>query len=279
LEENDIEEANESNNVHSSSKSFLSQSHHGSRRHLRSLAHNALCIVSEYGRPSIFITLTCNPFWVEIQEQLFEGQTAFDRPDITTRVFKARLTAFLHNLKQGKYFGNMHQVTYLINVIEYQKRGLPHAHIVLQFTNMPSFEDKIALSNWIDINISALLPELNPNSSLTDRTYCEYVTSHMVHKCKRGVCLDDNDICERGYTKNVIQQNTTFSNRGFPVYKRLNEQDLKIVPHNRSVLLDWNGHANVEFAGSTYLVIYLYKYLFKGSSKVHIALYFFQTYY
>ena len=32
-------------------ESFLRQSFHGSRRHLRSLAHNALCIVSEYGKP------------------------------------------------------------------------------------------------------------------------------------------------------------------------------------------------------------------------------------
>jgi len=45
-----------------------------------------------------------------------------------------------------------------------------------------------------------------------------------------------------------------------------------VVPHNRLLLKDWNGHANVEFAGSTYTVIYLYKYLFKGSSKVKLRL-------
>ena len=50
----------------SRTKTFLSQSMHGSRRHLRSLAKNALALVSEYGRPSLFITLTCNPNWPEI---------------------------------------------------------------------------------------------------------------------------------------------------------------------------------------------------------------------
>jgi len=53
---------------------FLSQSFHGSRRHLRRLSANALSIVSEYGRPSIFITLTCNAYWEEITDQLLETQ-------------------------------------------------------------------------------------------------------------------------------------------------------------------------------------------------------------
>ena len=55
-------------------KSFLSQSYHGSRRHLRKLSTNALTIVSEYGRPSLFITLTCNAVWPEIIEMLLTGQ-------------------------------------------------------------------------------------------------------------------------------------------------------------------------------------------------------------
>ena len=41
-----------------------------------------------------------------------------------------------------------------------------------------------------------------------------------------------------------------------------------VVPNNRDLLLDWEGHINVEYAGSTYSVLYLYKYLFKGNKKV-----------
>ena len=84
-------------------KTFLSHSHHGSSRHIKSLAHNVLCIVSEYDRPSVFITVTCNPTWPEIQEMLFSRQTAFDRPNITCKVFKARLSNLLHNIRSGKY--------------------------------------------------------------------------------------------------------------------------------------------------------------------------------
>ena len=59
------------------SESFLSQTFHGSRRHLRSLAINALTIVTELGRPTFFITFTCNVHWPEFDEQLLLGQTPY----------------------------------------------------------------------------------------------------------------------------------------------------------------------------------------------------------
>jgi len=53
-------------------------------------------LVSEFGRPTLFITFTCNPNWPEIKEMLFEGETAYDRADITTKVFHEKLDRFLH---------------------------------------------------------------------------------------------------------------------------------------------------------------------------------------
>ena len=40
------------------------------------------------GKPDVFITFTCNPKWREIQEELFDGQTASDRPDLVSRFFQ-----------------------------------------------------------------------------------------------------------------------------------------------------------------------------------------------
>jgi hypothetical protein len=87
-----------------SNPSFLADSFTGSPRHLKSLALNALRIVEEYDKPTVFITLTVNMNWPEIQEQLLRGQSAFEREDIVCRVFKQRLKAFLFNLRTGKYF-------------------------------------------------------------------------------------------------------------------------------------------------------------------------------
>ena len=78
---------------------------HGSRRHLRKCAVNGLQIVSEYGIPTIFLTVTCNANWPELIAALSPGQTAFDNPAISTLVFKKRLEALLYNIRHGKYFG------------------------------------------------------------------------------------------------------------------------------------------------------------------------------
>jgi hypothetical protein len=97
---------------------FLSESYVGGPRHLKSLAKNALVIVSALGPPSVFITLTCNADNPAIVCRLLPGQTAFDRPDVVVQVFRAQLRAFLHNLRNGKYLGG--RTTYIMHVIEYQ---------------------------------------------------------------------------------------------------------------------------------------------------------------
>ena len=74
------------------------------------------------GIQTLFITMTTNINWPEIQEMLLPGQTAFDRPDVVVRVFHARLEKLLQNLKEGKYFGR-HLVDYILRCIEYQERG------------------------------------------------------------------------------------------------------------------------------------------------------------
>ena len=86
----------------SNKKVFLPSSFHGSPRHRKKLAHNALEVVTRRGAHTLFITGTTNVNWPEIVSQLLPGQTAFDRPDIVTQVFHARVKKLIHNLKHGK---------------------------------------------------------------------------------------------------------------------------------------------------------------------------------
>jgi hypothetical protein len=72
-------------------ESYLPSSVHGSPHHMTTLVRNALILVSEFGCPHVFITLTCNPKWPEICSQLLTGQIAFDHLDVTGAVFKSRL--------------------------------------------------------------------------------------------------------------------------------------------------------------------------------------------
>jgi hypothetical protein len=165
--------------------SFLSSSVTGSPRHLRKLALNALSVVAAKGKPHVFITITCNELWSEIQEALLKGQSAFDRPDVVVKVFKARLAAILFNLKNGKYFGS--KTAYVLQVIEYQHRGLPHAHIIVQLTDGPNHENISECVTWIDQYISATMPIIDENSTDEDRRYYELVNTKMIHSCYNGI--------------------------------------------------------------------------------------------
>ena len=113
-------------------------------------------------------------------------------------------------------------------------------------------------------------PEPNDQSSDEDRRYYNCVLRDMVHVCSNAVngCLDQHGNCKRGYRTRDTMGQTTIDENGYPKYRRPNREDLKVVPHNREVLLDWDGHINVEYAGSSYTVLYLYKYLFKGNKKL-----------
>lgn len=100
----------------------------GSRAWISENVANALAICRDLGKPSLFVTMTTNPKWPEIVQQLLPGQTAADRPTIVCRAFKARLDKLLQFFKSS-YFGG---VVYIISVIEFQKRGLPHAHLLIK---------------------------------------------------------------------------------------------------------------------------------------------------
>ena len=99
-----------------------------------------LVLVSEFGCPHVFLTLTCNPKWPEIVSQLLDGQTAFDHPDVTAAVFKSILDQMKMNIWNGKYFDG-HEPTYLFHVIEYQYCSLPHAHLVARLDDANDIDD------------------------------------------------------------------------------------------------------------------------------------------
>ena len=49
---------------------ILPSSFHGSPRNMQQEYQDAMAIVSAMGKPDLFLTMTCNPKWREIQENL-----------------------------------------------------------------------------------------------------------------------------------------------------------------------------------------------------------------
>src|SRR5260370_38991072 len=95
---------------------------------MRQLYQDSMAIAREYGPATYFITVTADPQWLEIQSALLLGQAANDCPDLVVHVLHEKLSLVLKHLKSESVFG--HQVA-CVHAIEYQKHGLPHAHILL----------------------------------------------------------------------------------------------------------------------------------------------------
>ncbi|UYV71710.1 hypothetical protein LAZ67_9000098 [Cordylochernes scorpioides] len=192
---------------------ILPSSFQGSPRNMAQNYQDAMAIVRKHGKPDFFVTMTCNPKWLEIVENLEEGQSVENRPDLVVRVFKMKLDVLLEQIKRKDFFG---KAIASIHVIEFQKRGLPHAHILIILTP----EDKPNTVERIDQFISAEIPD----QETRPRLY-EIVTRHMVHgPCGEhnlnSPCMVDGH-CSKEFPKQ-FQEETLVNVSGYPRYKRRN---------------------------------------------------------
>ena len=131
---------------------------------MNQLFQDAMSVVCAHGKPDLFITFTCNPHWPEIKEELGKHQTPNDRPDLISMVFNIKLKALLKDLLKNNILGKTIAHIY---VIEFQKRGLPHAHILIILAP----EDKIKSIEEVDAIVCAEIPELHPKAYETVQNY------------------------------------------------------------------------------------------------------------
>ena len=89
---------------------------------------DSIALYQRFGHPHLFITMTCNPNWPEIQSNLKPGETALDRTEMVSRVFKQKKQQLIRDLGSEMIFGKLLARTHSI---EFQKRGFPHAHIII----------------------------------------------------------------------------------------------------------------------------------------------------
>jgi ATP-dependent DNA helicase PIF1 len=106
----------------------LSNSFIGGPRNMRRRYMDAMALVRKYGKPDIFLTMTCNPKWDEIKNELYPGQTAQDQPDLVARVFRAKLEKLKRRLLKKDILGKVRAYVYVVEIL---KRGLPHSHFLL----------------------------------------------------------------------------------------------------------------------------------------------------
>lgn len=238
----------------------------GGPRYMAEHYQDAMAIVRKHSKPDLFLTITCNPRWPEITENLLPGQSPNDRPDLICRVFKLKLKEFMKDLTRYHIFGP--DVAF-VNVVEFQKRGLPHAHILLFLDRSHKPQ---TIQHFDDI-VSATVPDRHQDPELF-----QAVMNYMIHKpCREGSPCFSNGSCIRGFPKD-FEEVTRVNENGKVFYKRPQTPPVImddgtpidnrwIVPYNAFLLKRWNCHINVEVIASIRSVKYLFKYLHKGHDR------------
>jgi hypothetical protein len=192
---------------------ILSSSFVGGPRYMHQLYHDSMAVCRSCGKPDLFVTMTCNPAWPEIAQALPAQQSTSDRRELQHRVFRLKLKQLVEDLTQRCVLGV--PVAY-VDVIEFQKRGLPHAHLLLWLH--PAFKPKIGRD--IDDLVCAELPD--PRSTdPRERELFELVQKHMMHgPCGRDhpdcPCMKDG-ACRRRFPK-PFRQETAIPDDGYVLY-------------------------------------------------------------
>ncbi|GBN32331.1 hypothetical protein AVEN_206086-1 [Araneus ventricosus] len=254
---------------------ILSSSFQGSPRHMQQNYQDAMAMVRKFGKPDIFLTFTCNPSWSEILNSMEGVQRPEDRPDIIVRVFNMKLKELLEDICKHGIFGTVLADIY---VIEFQKRGLPHAHILLTLDS----ESKIRTKDDIDKFVSAELPY-----PCIDLRLFKIVTKCMVHgPCGtiniNSPCMRDGQCC-KSFPKQ-FKDDTDENVNGYPIYRRTATEPVQvgkysidnrwIVPYNPWLLKKFNAHINVEICASVKSVkyLYIYIYVYKGHDAASVKI-------
>lgn len=205
----DAQSANNNDNI--GRPIILSSTFEGSPRNMNERCRDAMAMFAKLGPPDLFITFTCNANWPEIKDNLKQGQQACDRPDLVSRVFNLKLDHFMKDVIKHNFFGEVICYAY---TIEFQKRGLPHAHMLFTLRE----QDKFKTAEMIDKYVSAQIPDKETHPELYD-----IVTKCMIHgPCgnlnPNSVCME-NGKCTKHFPK-AFNKKTKPNVAGYPLYER-----------------------------------------------------------
>ena len=270
-------------------RKILASSFTGSPRWYNAKFQDGMAICREFHKPDYFVTMTCNPHWPEIQNELLEGQAAQDRPDLVAKVFKLKKDQLLRDLTDGNLLG---EVVAYMHVTEFQKRGLPHEHILI----INAAHDRPGTSHIVDTAVVAELPQSpddieDPEVKAELKRLEDIVLTNMIHgPCgtvnPSSPCME-NGRCTKGFPKEYVKKTIVDPDSYYATYMRRSPEDggrsaklpkgdrtvdnAWVIPYNPVMSLRYNCHINIECCASPKATKYLFKYVTKGNDRAMVT--------
>ncbi|AQK95491.1 hypothetical protein ZEAMMB73_Zm00001d011047, partial [Zea mays] len=218
-------------------RTVLSTSFIGGPRDMRRRYMDAMALVRKFGKPDIFLTMTCNANWDEITTELLPMQSPQDRPDLVVRIFHAKLEELKKRLSKHHILGKIRSYVY---VVEFQKKY------------------KLTCPDQYDLLISAEILDKKKYPQLYNM-----VIKHMMHgpcgllnpKCP---CTKGRASCKNHYPR-AFSNATSQGKDSYPIYRcrddghketvRGCELDNRwVVPYNPYLLRLFNCHIMLRHA-------------------------------
>ena len=243
----------------------------------------------ELGKADLFITWTMNDNWADLQAAVQKGCRAGavwpgrypegtrstkpiqDGYDMEACVaFHKRVEIFKREFlaigKRGP-FGTVRDYWFRF---EYQERGRVHLHGVV-WCQPDSIPDDV---------ICATMPRESDGYDLEFTSYLRslYKECNMVHQCSPDKCFNIGQgrvstECKSGYPFTVPQHKEELDSKGVRLlYRRQEQEDASVVPHNGRLLVRLQCHNNVQRIPSLGWELYLAKYLTKAAKSLTVPI-------
>jgi len=265
-----------------------------SRRYNAEKMRNMLALTEAHGRPTYFITMTMDLANDSLRREL-EGShvNPADRPDLVARIFQGQWKSLLTGIMSGAGLG---PVKAAVGVIEFQKQGAPHCHVVVWSADPPrTFEA-------IDDIICAQLPCPITNPELhhlvvkymIHNPCCAHATAGVPNPCMAATRHTNRLCCDKFFPKDFCNATSGDTNAPMPQLarpapenggvathkeyrvggkvKQVAIDNRWVVPYNPALLSLFRSHINVEMCLSRFAILYLFSYITKGHDKANAKL-------
>ena len=254
---------------------ILSSNHTKFFRYMKIKKQDVFALIRKFNKLIFFITFICNSHWEKFERNLSDVVDIVNRFDLMIRVFQLKFKKFLRDFIERHV---MRIINAHIYVIEFQKRDLSHAHILLIANSRDEFDE-----NNIDDVVHAMifskkLFEFNAKRKILYELIVEQMIYKNCKKVEKAFCHDFESKCIKWFLKKKLMMTKLCHHSNLSRYRRFSCEFVEekywnnkwMIFYNFWLLQKYETHINVEICINAKLVKYLYKYIFKKNDYVDV---------